>query len=275
MEVSIIVVNYNSRVYLESCLASLQTNTKLPYEVIVVDNHSADDSLTFLSRLRYPNLRVIANETNSGYATACNQGIHAAKGDILVTMNPDVLVPPDGLARMIWHLDRNPNALAIGPKGIGISGRQAPLPLSFSSRFEAAARKFAAVYAHQSEPAKYLIGCLFLFSRRLIKEIGCFDEGLPLGADDFDLALRIRKAGFEMRIARDVLIKHFVHVSFNNSNPAACKKLEDASYRHFYAKWSQELGTFGWKRLFEDETPVFPGETTFPTPYETALKSNL
>lgn len=266
MQASIIVVNYNSRAYLGSCLESLQSNTDLPHEIIVVDNRSEDDSIPFLSRQRRSNLRIIANDANLGFAAACNQGMAQARGEILVTMNPDVLVPPGWLSRMAWHLHHNPGALAVGPKGIGISGRQAPLPLSFSSDFKAAARKFATVYARQSEPTKCLIGCLFLFDRRLIKEIGPFDEKLALGADDFDLALRIRQAGHELRIARDVLIKHFVHVSFNNSNPAACKRLEDASYQHFYAKWSHELETYGWKRLFEDEVSVFPGDPPFPAP---------
>jgi GT2 family glycosyltransferase len=265
MEASIIVINYNSLPYLKSCLESLRTNTDRSHEIIIVDNHSTDQSEIFLKGIKHPNIRVILNEANYGYAAACNQGVNLAKGRVLITMNPDVLVPSGWLSRMIWHLGQHPDTLAVGPKGIGIGGRQAALPLSYSSKLTAAARQFAAEYARQSEPAKYLIGCFFLFDRRLIKEVGYFDAEMPLGADDFDISLRIRKAGYQLRIARDVLIKHFVHVAFHNSDPGACKIMAEQSYRHFYQKWSNELNDWGWNRLFDDETPVFPHETLFPS----------
>lgn len=260
MKASIIIVNYNSRPFLESCLTSLKSNTDMPYEIIVIDNHSSDDSAAFLQKTKLPEVKFIVNQSNLGFTKACNQGISEARGDIIVTMNPDILVPQGWLTRLEWHLRNNPNTLAIGPKGIGIGGRQAALPLSFSSKLEAADRKFATVYRHQSEPAKFIIGCLFLFDRRLIEKIGYFDENMPLGADDFDISLRIRKAGYQLRIALDVLIKHFCHVSFNHSDTAECKRLETVSYQHFNEKWAEELQEFGWERLMENDVPVFPHE---------------
>ena len=134
-------------------------------------------------------------------------------------------------------------------------------------KLEAADRKFAHLYRRQSEPAKVLIGCLVLFDRRLIQEIGYFDENLPLGADDFDLALRIRQHGYELRIAKDLLIDHTVHASFHRSDPAENERLADASWAYFRRKWQQVLQEYGWERLFEDDRPVFPHETPlFPTP---------
>jgi O-antigen biosynthesis protein len=263
LNASIIIVNYNSRLFLESCLCNLQANTELPCEFIIIDNHSSDDSVAFLRGIKHPSVRVLLNHTNAGFAKACNQGIAQANGNIIVTMNPDVLVPPGWLSRLAWHLNHHPNTLAVGPKGIGIGGRQAALPLSYSSKLEAADRKFAKKYRRQSEPVKCLIGCLMLFDSRLIKEIGYFDEELPLGADDFDISLRIRKAGYQLRIAWDVLIKHFVHVSFNCSNPEECQRLETESYHHFNLKWAKELKEFGWQRLLEDDMPVFPHEIKF------------
>lgn len=263
MSASIIIINYNSGPFLESCLNQLLANTEPPYEIIVVDNHSVDDSAAFISKLNNSNVRLVMNQTNLGFTKACNQGIIQARGKILVTMNPDVLVPPGWLPRLVWHLHNHPTTLAVGPKGIGIGGRQAALPISYSSKLEAADRKFALIYRRQSEPAKYLIGCLMLFDIRLIEVIGYFDEELPLGADDFDISLRVRKAGYQLRIARDVLIKHFVHISFNNSDPAECQRLETESYRHFNQKWAKELKDFGWEHLLEDDLPVFSHEMTF------------
>ena len=263
VDASIIIVNYNSRPFLEACLDNLRATAGTPLEIIIVDNHSSDDSRSYLHGITQPGIRTIYNQSNAGFARACNQGVDAAKGNVLITMNPDVLTAKGWLERMVWHLRHNPRTLAVGPKGMGIGGRQAALPLCYSSKLEAAGRKFAAVYHRQSEPVKYLIGCLFLFDRRLIKEIGYFDEALPLGADDFDISLRIRKAGYQLRVARDVLIQHLAHRSFNRSNPEECQRLENASYQHFYKKWAKELGEFGWQRLLEDSSPVFPHETEF------------
>jgi GT2 family glycosyltransferase len=260
MEASIIIVNYNSQPYLEKCLESIVKNTKANYEVIIIDNHSRDESVLFLTKLKNPNLRVILNPENYGYAKACNQGLKVASGKVLVTMNPDVIVPPDWLSRLSWHLTNNPKALIIGPKSMGIGGKQWAGPLSFSRKLEAADRKFAGFYHRQSKPAKFLIGCLVLFDRRFLNYIGYFDENLPLGADDFDLALRIRKQGYELRIAKDVLIEHTIHASFERSDPADNERLANASWDHFRRKWRKELQKYGWERLFEDHFPVFPQE---------------
>ncbi len=261
MQASIIIVNYNSQPYLEKCLTSIANHTEIPYEVIIVDNHSTDDSVFFLQKIKHSYLRVIFNQKNFGYATACNQGLKLASGPLLITMNPDVVVPPTWLSRLSWHLSNNPKTLMVGPKSMGIGGRQWAGPLTFSRHLEAADRKFAGLYHRQSESAKFLIGCLILFDRRLIDKIGYFDENLPLGADDFDLALRIRKSGYELRIAKDVLIEHAIHASFNRSNPEETERLVSISWKHFHQKWGKELQEYGWKRLFEDDRPVFVQNT--------------
>lgn len=263
MELSIIIVNYNARPFLAKGLASLAANTVIPHEVIIVDNHSTDDSVPWLHSLSSPRTHVIFNPKNLGYAAACNQGIQQATGRYLVTMNADVVVPPNWAKRLIWHLNQHPLTLMVGPKSLGIGGKQWAGPRAFSRDLRAADRKFAALYARQSQPAKFLIGCLVLFDRRLPQKIGLFDEKLALGADDFDLALRIREQGYQLRIAGDVLIEHTVHASFRRSDPAETEELATASWVHFRRKWASYLTQYGWERLFEDEMPVFPGEQGF------------
>ncbi|NLW47750.1 MAG: glycosyltransferase family 2 protein [Firmicutes bacterium] len=260
MKTTIIIVNYNSLPAFRACLDSLLLNTSPPLEIIVIDNHSEDGSVAYLQTINLPVVQIIYNQTNLGFTKACNQGIQRAQGEQLVTMNPDVIVSKGWLDRMAWHLRNNPRTLIVGPKGLGIGGRQAPGLLCYPSKLTAADRKFATVYRRQSEPTKFLIGCLILFDRRLIEKIGFFDEKMPLGADDFDLSLRVRQAGYQLRVARDVLIKHLVHVSFKRSDPEVCRKLAELSYRHFNRKWATELDRYGWQRLFEDEEPVYPGD---------------
>ncbi|NLM36981.1 MAG: glycosyltransferase, partial [Firmicutes bacterium] len=124
MELSIIIVNYNTRPYLAQCLAALTATTTVPHEIIIVDNHSTDDSVPWLHSLNRPRLRVIFNRENLGYAAACNQGLALATGRYLVTMNPDVRTPPRWAERLIWHLKQHPLTLMVGPKSPGIGGRQ-------------------------------------------------------------------------------------------------------------------------------------------------------
>jgi len=257
---SLIIVNYNSRPYLENCLSSLIGNTHSPFEIIIVDNGSADGSLSFLQQLRDGRIKTIINESNRGYAAACNQGLRVASGHFFATMNPDVLVPPGWLSRLIWHLQNNPRTLMVGPKGIGIGGRQAAGKICFSQRLSAADRKFSGLNHRRSTVTKFLIGCLILFDRRLLQTIGYFDEALTLGADDFDLALRLRMAGYQLRVAEDVLIRHRIHASFDSSSPDQCRRLAEESWRHFKRKWCSVLQQYGWRRLFEDEKPIFPGD---------------
>lgn len=260
MKTSIIIVSYNSKPVIKTCIDTLIANTTPPFEIIIVDNYSCDGSIEYLQKLKKPNVRVIFNQSNLGFTKACNQGIISAEGELLATMNPDVFVPDGWLERMTWHLRINPQTLIVGPKGIGIGGPQSPGLLCYSSKLAAADRKFAAVYRRQSEATKFLIGCLILFDRRLIDRIGFFDEKMPLGADDFDLSLRVRKAGYQLRVARDLLVQHLVHVSFKRSNPSDCQKLAELSYQHFNRKWANELSHYGWKGLFEDQEPIYPGD---------------
>ena len=98
VKTSIIIVNFNSRPYLAECLKSLLANTgHTPLEIIIIDNASTDDSRAFCKSLTDLRIKLIINQKNFGYAQACNQGLKVATGEWLVTMNPDVILPPNWL----------------------------------------------------------------------------------------------------------------------------------------------------------------------------------
>ena len=105
MELSIIIVNYNTRPFLACCLAALTATTTVPYEIIIVDNHSTDDSVPWLRSVSASGDLQLRNR---GYAAACNQGLDRATGRYLVTMNADVITPPHWANRLIWHLKHHP-----------------------------------------------------------------------------------------------------------------------------------------------------------------------
>lgn len=256
LKASIIIVNFNSGDHLRRCLQSICKQTPdANYEIWIIDNYSRDHSLDFLSNFNKRSIQLIKNQTNLGYAKACNQGLRMATGDLLVTMNPDIEVGPDWLNRLNFHLQAK-NVLIAGPMSLGIGGKQWAGPLRFPESLESANRWYYRQKRHQSEPTKFLIGCLMVMKRQILDLIGYLDEEMPLGADDFDLSLRVRMAGYELRIAQDVLVRHVCHVSFGfpdeHTNPMA-----ESSWKNFRSKWRAVLEQYGWNDLFENERPVW------------------
>jgi GT2 family glycosyltransferase len=267
LKASIVIVNFNSGDHLKRCLQSIiKQTTSLNYDIWVVDNHSRDHSLSCLGNFSQYPIHLIKNESNLGYAKACNQGLRRSTGDLLVTMNPDVEVGPDWLNRLSFHLMEK-KVLIVGPMSLGIGGKQWAGPLRFPQSLESANRCFYRQNRQQNLPAKYIIGCLMVIKRQTLSEIGYLDEELFLGADDFDLSLRVRMAGYELRIARDVLVRHVCHVSFRHpdehTNPMA--KL---SWQNFNRKWETVLKEYGWENLFENERPIWY------SPKQFAIKEN-
>ncbi len=107
MTLSIIILNYNHKNLLKNCLKSLkEAELKLDYEIIISDNNSNDNSQEFLAQLetKDPDLKVILNSKNLGYAQANNQAIKLAKGEYVLILNPDIVVLPDSIERLVKYL---------------------------------------------------------------------------------------------------------------------------------------------------------------------------
>ena len=150
------------------------------------------------------------------------------------------------------------------PKVWGLGASNGPVPRHSPDHLPFADRKFAALYARQSQRAKFLIGCLVLFDHKLTRKIGPFDEKLALGADDFDLALRIREKGYRLRIACDVLIEHTVHANYDRSDPVVNEKLATSSWAPISTGNGRLTSTIRiGNGCLRSKAPVFPGEQAF------------
>ena len=115
MDVSFVIVSYNTCAHLDACLTSIQTATSCRHEVIVVDNGSTDGS-TALVQERYPAVRLLANPGNVGFATANNQGARVARGRYLLLLNPDTRVTPGAIERLTVFLDNHPEIGICAPQ---------------------------------------------------------------------------------------------------------------------------------------------------------------
>ena len=143
MKLSIVIVNYNVKYFLEQCLCSVRAAVAgIEAEVLVVDNHSTDGSIEYL-RPRFPEVIFIENEDNPGFAKANNQAIRISQGEYVLLLNPDTVVGEDSLRSLCYFMDEHPEAGGLGVKmleGHGIflpeSKRSFPSPwVSFCKIF--------------------------------------------------------------------------------------------------------------------------------------------
>ena len=228
MKVSVIIVNYNVRHFLEVCLHSvLRAADGLAAEVIVVDNNSADDSMAMV-RARFPAVRCIENKDNKGFSKANNQGMAIAAGEYLLFLNPDTVMPEDFLRKTIAYMDAHPLAGALGPRLIDGKGRFAPdakksFPTLSVALFKTTGigrifpksayfNKYYAVHIGEWETAdvEVLSGCCMLVRRSAMMPADyAFDEDYFMYCEDVDLSWRIRQAGFQNVYYPEVTLIHY------------------------------------------------------------------
>ncbi len=227
LELSICIVSWNVRDDLLACLDSIYSGAgDLSVEVIVVDNASADDTALATAQ-RYPQVRVIENEDNRGFAAGCNQGIEQATGRYILLLNPDTLVPPEALQQMVNFADQHPEAGIIGPKLLYPDGRLQYSCRHFPTITAAIFRNtfFGRVMPRAASVADYLMsdwdhnevrkvdwvsGACMLLRRELIEQIGLLDEQFFWGSEDVDYCWRAHKAGWQVLYTPQPEIIHAV-----------------------------------------------------------------
>ena len=227
MTLSVIIVNYRVKYFLELCLHSVEKAVRgLDAEIIVVDNHSGDDSLDYL-RPRFPGVRFLANTENKGFGRACNQALTQAGGEYMLFLNPDTIVPEDFATQCLAFLAATPGIGGLGVRMVDGSGhflkesrRGFPTPwvglcrLSGLSTLFPRSRYFSLYYlghlpADAAHPAPVLSGACLWVSRAILDKTGGFDEQFFLYAEDIDLSFRIEQAGYKNYYYPGTTIVHF------------------------------------------------------------------
>ena len=228
MKLSVIIVNYNVKYFLEVCLHSVfRAAQGIDMEVIVVDNNSADGSCSFVKE-QYLDVILIENKDNKGFSRANNQGVAIAKGAYLLFLNPDTVMPEDFLTKTLAFMDTHPEAGALGPRLIDGKGQFAPdSKKSFPSLSVAIFKttginkifnkspyfnKYYAVHIGERETAAVdvLSGCCMLVRKKAMEEAGGpFDEDYFMYCEDVDLSYRIEKAGYKNIYFPEVDLVHY------------------------------------------------------------------
>jgi GT2 family glycosyltransferase len=258
---SIVMVTLDNEVFLRMSLASLLADDGgPPIEVIVVDNGSRDGTADFLRRLASddPRVRVVLNEGNAGFARGCNQGLAIARGDLLVLLNDDALVPPGWLSRLSAHLD-SPGVGLAGPVTNRI-GNEAEVEVDYRTWggfLQAAARRAWERSGERFEIPTLTMFCLAL-RRPVFYLLGPLDQGFEIGMlEDDDYSERAHEAGLATVCAEDVLVHHFGETSFGKLVPTGeYAALLAANKRRFEEKWGKP-----WQPYERRQSATYEGMT--------------
>ena len=234
--VSVIIVSYNVRSFLENLLASVRKSIMAAEtEIIVVDNYSDDDSVDCV-RKNYPEVRLIENKKNVGFGRANNQGAKIATGKYLVFVNPDAVVQENTTSEMFQFLENNPGVGAAGCRILNADGtlqkacrRSFPTPwvaftkiTGLSSLFPNSRLfgKYNLTFLSPDEPQEVdaISGSFMAIPREVFEKVGGFDEDYFMYGEDLDLCFRIKSAGYKVFYTPATSIIHFKGESALRSN---------------------------------------------------------
>lgn len=232
LKLSVIIVNYNVKYYLDQCIRSVlrafevmkktsssdsSVNEEVA-EIIVVDNHSADGSVDYLERrypqMLYPMVRFVRSAHNLGFARANNIAIRQSRGEYVLLLNPDTIVGEDALKASVDFMDAHEDAGAVGVRMLGAQGRRAmesrrglPTPmvsffkmLGFCNRWphHRLFGKYYMGYLPWDEPCQIEVvsGAYCMLRRKALDEVGLLDEDFFMYGEDIDLSYRVLKGGY-------------------------------------------------------------------------------
>jgi GT2 family glycosyltransferase len=243
--VSIIIPVYNQSIYTYNCLLSILENTDgVPYEVIIVDNASTDNTREVLSMIK--NVRIITNKENVGFVDACNVGAAAARAEDILFLNNDTVVTPHWLSALQRIFQEDCKCGAVGPKMIYPDNT---LQLAGNIVWRDASAMNFGKFSNPDEPeynyvreVDYCSGAALMVRKNLFHLIGGFDPRYaPAYWEDADLCFAIRKRGYKVLYQPDSVVVHFEGISAGTTIKAGMKRYQKLNKPKFVDKWKSDL----------------------------------
>ncbi len=256
---SIIIVNYNVRDFLMHALESIQRAVvNIPHEIFIVDNASVDGSVEMVKN-RFPDLNLIENQINRGFAAANNQAMKASSGEFIVLINPDTVVQEDTFSRLIEFMEKNPDAGAatckiLNPDGsFSVDSRHSiPTPMTafwkqigFSRLFPKSKifARYNLTYLDENEiyPVDAISGSFMFIRRATFEKVGYLDENYFMYCEDVDYCYRITRSGWKVYYAPVSDIIHYKGESTKKNNLDYVLNFNKSLYlfykKHFHQKY--------------------------------------
>jgi GT2 family glycosyltransferase len=275
VDLSIIIVNYNVKEFLQNLLHSLEkASSNISKEIIVVDNASDDGSVELL-KSKFPKIKLIENKTNLGFGKANNQALNIAAGKYLLMINPDTIVGEDTLEKTISFFKSHGEAGLAGCKILNPDGtlqlacrRSFPGPWTSFCKVTRLSSLFpkSKIFArynltyldeNQTYEVDAVSGSFMMMTKDAYNKVGGFDEEFFMYGEDLDLCYRIQKAGFQVFYVHDTQIIHYKGESTRRSALDETKVFYDAMHlfvkKHLSGSFLVELilrSAIGFRKLF-------------------------
>ena len=234
--ISIVIVNWNTADLLLACLASIRQGVQLPHEILVVDNASEDGSVERASAA-FPEVRILAQSSNLGFARANNVALVEAAGRLVLLLNPDTELRPGALEALVTHLDTHPRAGIAGPPLWNPDGSAQPSVQTFptlASEFLRQTMLYRIVpgrmareaQRRDSRPVDVVSGAALCIRRECLEVIGLLDQDIFMFYEDTDWCRRAKDAGWEIWFVDGPGVVH--HKGAASGGPARTRTLLDS-----------------------------------------------
>ena len=264
MKASICIVNLNARKHLGPCLSSLKdTLGDIPFETIVVDNHSWDGSNSYIQS-NFPETTLIENKRNEGYTRAMNQAMGYASGEFVILLNPDSTCEPDALKKLINFMETDPSIGICGPKVLNADGtfqkscrRGIPRPQAVFSYFLGLSNKYPNnknftgyhlnhLDENEVNEVEAISGSCSVIRKDVIDEIGFLDERFVIYQEDSDYCFRAKNKGWKIVYYSKSIINHIGGAGGTSSFP----------FKNIF-EWHRSYYKLYIKYFFRDYSPAF------------------
>jgi len=259
-DVSIIIVNWNTRQLLLDCLAALPAATDgLETEIWVVDNGSRDGSVDAVQRY-FPDVFIIANPDNRGFATANNQAIRASSGRYVMLLNSDTIAQPASISRLVHFLDIHPMVGVVGPQLLNADGSLQPSWACFPNLLTELTgkkirwrRRYPTFDGSPAYETDWLDGAALLLRREVLTHVGLLDEAYFMYTEEVDWCYRIKRAGWPICYLPTASIIHFGGQSSKQAATRMKAELYFSKLRFFakhYGQGTARLLGYGLQTIF-------------------------
>ena len=264
MDLSIIILNYNHKNLLKNCLKSLQeADIKSFYELIITDNDSDDGSREFLFQLKeeYPEIKIIFNTRNLGYSRANNQAINLTRGKYILILNPDIIILPESINKLVDFLEKNPEVGVVGPqllnpdKSVQYSCCRFPNLLTpavrrtFIGRLpwfkKELSRYLMFDFNHrQVREVDWLIGACLMIKKGILGKVDLFDKRYFAYFEDVDFCRQVWRTGFKVVYFPEAQMVHF-HRRLSADGSALQSLFSKVTWIHI---WSSMKYFWKWRK---------------------------
>lgn len=264
IDLSIVIVNYNAKSYLEACLQSInKTINSINYEVFVVDNNSSE-SIEDMMESKFPGVKLILNNSNEGYAKANNKAIKKCSGKYILLLNNDTVLLPGAIDILYSFIEKSPDIGIVGPQTLSDQQtlqesfcktpnllteffRKTIYNRSIKKRDSFWGKKLYQEYQREQE-VDWVTGACMMIRKEAIVDVDLFDDNFFMYFEDADLCCKVREKGWKVKYTPSAKIIHYVGRSRETNKMKVAKEYR-VSQLYFYQKHHNKL-TFDLLKLY-------------------------